>query len=165
MRLLIGDPVEAMEASKGIIGSHFGPTPDLLLEIAADDGYRVWSRVAAVYAIGLSGSKRSAPYLIKLLEARKEPPLLRSHAAEALGNLGSTRAVDALATALAVENSRSLKRSCVYALSQIRTPRSRAILEAASTSRLSGLVRKEVDTALKKGKVNPASAKSIRALE
>lgn len=146
---LTGNSLDAMEAAKTTIGNKPALDPSLLLEIAVNKKYRLWSRVAAVYSAGLLGFKSGVSDLVELLGAT-ESPTLRSHVAEALGNIGSPAAIDALGSALIRDRSNSVKRSCVYALSQFRTHQSKLILQRAKSKNQKGAIRNEIDRALKR---------------
>ena len=147
MRLLTGDPVEAMEAAKNIIGGKNGPAPVLLLEVAQDEKYKKWSRIGAVYALGFLGFKPSVPGLIRILEESREPLSLRCHAAEALGNAQDSRAVATIEQVLMRDEPASLKKWCIYALSQIGTSQARTVLTRVKEAKPRGIVAKEINLA------------------
>ncbi len=147
MRLLTGDPVESMEAAKDIVGRKGVLAPALLLEVAMNKKYRTWSRVGAVYAMGFLGFKSSVPGLIRILEESKEPLSLRCHAAEAIGNTQDSRAIEVLEQVLMREEPPSLKKWCIYALSQIGTSRAKVILTKIKEAKPKGMIAKEINLA------------------
>jgi len=150
MRLLTGDPVDAMEAAKEIISHEEAVAPVLLLEVAVNRKYKLWSRVAAVYSVGLLGFRRGGAALTELLAAHTESAVLRSHVAEALGNMGYSGAVEMLGDTLGSDRSKLVKKSCVYALSQIRSPRSKVLLERAQAENPKGEIAKDISVALER---------------
>ncbi len=127
--LVRGDPVEAMEAAKQIIGGKFAADPASLEAILLDRKSRKWARIAAIYSLGFLGERSVVPPLTTILSDRGEPVSIRAHAAEALGNIGDAAAVPALAQVLQEEVSPSLRRSSLYALEEIDHPEARAILD------------------------------------
>jgi HEAT repeat protein len=148
MLLLTGDPVEAMEAAKKIIGRSGTVAPVLLLEVVQNEKYKTWSRIGAVYALGFLGYRPSVPHLIRILEESREPFTLRCHAAEALGNTQDPRAISAIERVLMRREPPSLKKWCIYALSQIGTSRAKPILTRIKESKPKGIVAKEINLAL-----------------
>jgi len=68
----------------------------------ARESLNIETRRAAIHALGWLSDPRAVPLLVRVLENRKEPPKLRSEAAEALATCGckSKRAIAALAQAL-----------------------------------------------------------------
>jgi HEAT repeat protein len=149
MLLLTGDPIEAMEAAKKIIGRSATVAPVLLLEVAQNKKYKMWSRIGAVYALGFLGLKLSVPRLIRILEESGEPLTLRCHAAEALGNVQDPRAVATLERILMQKEPPSLKKWCIYALAQIGTSRAKMILTRIKEQKPKGLIAKEINLAFR----------------
>jgi HEAT repeat protein len=148
MRLLTGDPVEAMEAAKQIIGRKGVLAPALLLEVAENRKYRRWSRVGAVYALGFLEFKPSVPSLIRILQDSRESLSLRCHAAEALGNTQDSRAIAVIDQVMTRDEPSSLKKWCIYALSQIGTSQARKILTRVREAKPKGTIAKEIKLAL-----------------
>ena len=110
-----------MESAKKMIGMPASGLHKVLTYVILDKRYSKWSRMAAIYALGFSGKRTYTPVLARILNDATEPHQIRDHAAEALGNLRSRQAVDALEKALSDENIRpSIKRSIRYALSEIQ---------------------------------------------
>jgi hypothetical protein len=151
MRLLTGDPIEAMEAAKEIIGGKGVLSPTLILEVAKSEKYRIWSRVGAVYALGFLGFRPSVPSLMRVLQNSREPLSLRCHAAEALGNMQDAKAIAVIEEVMARGEPGSLKKWCIYALSQIGTSRARKILTRAREAKPNGTIAKEIKLALERG--------------
>ena len=144
IRMLVGDPLEAMEAAKKAILLFENSNPVLLAEIAANKKYKKWSRIGAVYALGFLASKGGSRTLLSILSDRLEPPHLRSHAAEALGNLKEQRAVRQLTKILADKEPPSLKRWCVYALSEIGGKRANLVLKQLEAAKPRGAIGREL---------------------
>jgi HEAT repeat protein len=133
--LLRGDPVEAMEIAKQIIGHKLVVDPQSLEAILLDKKSRKWTRIAAIYSLGFLGERLAIPALLSILSDRREPIGIRAHAAEALGNIGDAEAVPNLARVLKQEASPSLRQWCIYALEEIDTPEARAALRSARRPR------------------------------
>jgi HEAT repeat protein len=120
-RMLTGDPVESIESAKGMIGISASGLDEILIDVILDKRYSKWSRIAAIYVLGFSGKRTYTSALVGILNDVTEPTQIRDHAAEALGNLRSRQAVDALEKALRSKNIRPrVKKSIIYALSEIR---------------------------------------------
>jgi len=148
LRIVTGDPVDAMEAAKEIIRSRKPPSAAWLEEVAGDSSCREWSRIAAVYALGFLGNKPSASVLVRILQDEREHPKLRGHAAEALGNLRERRALSVLRKILMSDERSDLKKWCVYAASEIGGPGARTVLNQFGATRPTGILRKELKAAL-----------------
>jgi len=129
--LVRGDPVEAMETAKQIIGHKLVVDPQSLEAILSDKKSRKWARIAAIYSLGFLGERSTVPALLRILSDRRKPIGIRAHAAEALGNINDAEAVPNLATVLKQETSPSLRQWCIYALEEIDTPEARAALRSA----------------------------------
>lgn len=87
--ILIGEPVEAMEAAKRLIAQHDIRHVETLITIASNKSLRLWSRIAAIYTLGFiddDGASRSA--LGRIGRDKSEPAQVKSHALEALENVG-----------------------------------------------------------------------------
>src|SRR6266700_199726 len=133
--LLRGDPVEAMETAKQIIGHKLAVDPESLEAILLDKSSRKWVRIAAIYSLGFLGERSAVPALLSILSDRREPIGVRAHAAEALGNINDAAAVPNLARVLNEEASPSLRQWSIYALEEIDTPEARATLRSARQPR------------------------------
>ena len=144
LRMLTGDPVEAMESAKKLIGSKVPPESALLEQIASERKYKKWSRIAAVYTLGVLSSRASVETLISILRDGSDDPQVRAHAAEALGNIRDKRAFPALREALLGKERASIKRWCIYALAEIGAERARPVLEELAATRPTGAVAREL---------------------
>ena len=129
--LVRGDPVEAMETAKQIIGHKLVVDPASLETIVLDKQSRKWARIAAIYTLGFLGERSAVPALLRILSDRREPIGVRAHAAEALGNINDAEAVPNVAKVLKQETSPSLRQWCSYALEEIDGPDARAALKSA----------------------------------
>ncbi|MGH9513754.1 MAG: HEAT repeat domain-containing protein [Terriglobales bacterium] len=118
--------------------------PTLLSEIASNESYKKWARIGAIYALGFLNHKASAKVLISILRKRSESLQVRSHAAEALGNMREDRASSTLGGILMSREPASLKKWCVYALSEIGTVRARAILKKFAATNPRGVLAREL---------------------
>jgi HEAT repeat protein len=147
--LLTGQQERAMEAAKQMIGlPERDVNAEMLVAIAGDPEYKTWSRVAAVYVLGLcslaaeSGVKGC---LRGIVADQKEAVRLRSHAVEALGNLRDEGAVKLLVERLfdAAEH-KTVRRWCIYALAEVGTAEAQAGLRTFSKSRPVGVLGSEL---------------------
>jgi HEAT repeat protein len=124
-QLLSGDPYAAMEAAKKLIKIHEQVDPQSLISILENHTLHRWSRIAAAYVLGFLDYTRknaTARALLAVLRDPTEPVSLRSHAAEALSNLGATEAISVLRQVLHdPDESKSLRRWCEFALSELKS--------------------------------------------
>lgn len=142
-------PVEAIEAAKRMIRSRPDRlAADLLVDIAGNTSYRPWSRIAAVYTLGLLDHEPSVRILVRILQDAKESVKLRTHAAEALGNLGKQRALPALHKILMSDENLVLRKWCIYAVSQIGGTAAPRILTQFARTRPRGALLNELNSAL-----------------
>jgi HEAT repeat protein len=118
-QLSADDPVQCMEWAKQIVGGKAAYDEAAFVALARDSTAGDWPRIAAIYALGLVGSGEVCPVIRDLLGDPGESEAVRSHAAEALGNLGDRDAVRMLKDVLQNEPSEALRESCEYALSEI----------------------------------------------
>jgi HEAT repeat protein len=123
--LLTGDPYAAMEAAKKLIKIHEQVNPKPLIDVLEDHARHRWSRIAAAYVLGFleyGPNNAGARALLHVLKDSREPVSLRSHAAEALSNLGATEAVSVLQKVLHdPEAPKSLQKWCQFALSELKS--------------------------------------------
>jgi HEAT repeat protein len=122
VEMLTGDPERAMESAKKLIGMVSKLDPKILATIAEDKAFKKWARIGSIYVLGLSGYPVALKVLLRVLLNKKENLHIRTHAAEALGNLQDRRAVVGLARVLTMRVPLSLKRNCVFALTEIDSP-------------------------------------------
>ncbi len=122
-RLIEGDPATSMEVAKRIIGDDVRIDHNLLAQIATDKSIRKWSRIAAIYALGFVGEDKFADTIRKILADATDDVLVRSHAAEALGNLRDKASVPLLQNVLRYGPPPDLSESCSYALSELGAAR------------------------------------------
>ena len=117
-RLIQGDPATSMEVAKRIIGGDIRVDQNFLAQIATDKSIRKWPRIAAIYALGFVGEDKFADTIRRILADSTDDVLVRSHAAEALGNLRDKGAVPLLQNVLRYEPPPELSESCSYALNE-----------------------------------------------
>jgi len=124
-KLLTGDPNAAMEAAKKLIKIHEQVDPESLIRILEDHALHRWSRIAAAYVLGFldyGPHNASARALLRVLKDSTERVSLRSHAAEALSNLGATEAISVLQGVIHDrDESKSLQKWCEFALSELKS--------------------------------------------
>ncbi|HXA26897.1 MAG TPA: HEAT repeat domain-containing protein [Acetobacteraceae bacterium] len=142
--MMIGDPVEAVEAAKRII-EHDDVEPHVLIEIASNKALPKWSRISAIYALGFIDTKsKSAQALIRILANKGEDEECRSHAAEALGHMNRPMVVSALGKILMSDDTPEVKKWCVYALAELSSPRAWIILDEFAKTKPNGVVGEEL---------------------
>jgi HEAT repeat protein len=113
------DPIQCMEWAKQIVGGKAPYDEPTLLMLAQNSASGEWPRIAALYVLGLVGSRDVCPLIRNLLADPGESEAVRSHAAEALGNLGDRESVGLLHDILQAEPGLPLRESCEYALGEI----------------------------------------------
>jgi HEAT repeat protein len=119
VQLLSGDAVQCMETAKKIIAGGLAIAPAELVEIARAKAQGKWPRIAAIYALGLVGGDEVSPTIRAILADSENDEDVRSHAAEALGNLRDRGAVILLRDILAHAPEPALRDSCEYALGEL----------------------------------------------
>lgn len=146
--IVLGDPVEAMEAAKRLIVADAVEVGELG-RVAAEKSNKPGSRVAAIYALGFADDEATAGrVLADILNDPNENEECRAHAAEALGHIGGAGIVPLLENVLNRDDSLEVKRWCVYALSEIGGARARNLLKKLSTTNLTGELADELKNAL-----------------
>lgn len=152
LELLSDDPSRSMEAAKRLIG--MPPVPAIALRlafIAARPEYRDRSRIAAAYALGFYPiSARSSHQFVlrEILQNRANSVRIRTHAAEALGNLGDREAVEFLREIMMDDReSTTLRKWCIFALSEIGTPNSQRALVDFAKTKPNGVLASEIFSA------------------
>jgi HEAT repeat protein len=118
--LTSGDPVENMETAKKVIGGDADIDNVTLSKVAENKSLGKWPRIAAIYALGFAaGAAGYAGLFRRILSDEREDPEIRSHAAEALGNLRDRNAVMLLKDILGHASDPALLASCRYALGEL----------------------------------------------
>jgi HEAT repeat protein len=117
--MINGNPSQAMEIAKQIIGGKLPVEHRQLAAIAKDPQNSKWSRIAAIYALGFLADKEFVDDLRKLLADRDTDPDIRSHAAEALGNIRDRGSIILLRNVLRTRPTGPLLESCNYALNEM----------------------------------------------
>jgi len=151
MELLTGDASRSMEAAKHLLSFPLSELePSFLARVVSDSEYKVWSKVAAVYVLGfipLEGGGGHEQVLRASLADLKGSLRVRTHAAEALGNLGDVGAVTLLGERMMDygENT-SVRRWCIYALGEIGSAAALEVLERFSATDPSGVLAEELGT-------------------
>jgi hypothetical protein len=81
-----GEPVEAFEAAKRIIGYLFPHDTELLtklVEVAENKGEKLWARVASIYTLGFIDTDAVTESRLRvLLDDPDEPPEIRDYVFE-----------------------------------------------------------------------------------
>ena len=117
--MISGDPVEAMEIAKQIVGGDIPVAPRVLGPIAADGQQPKWTRIAAIYALGFLGNRNFLPELRAILSDAKIDGEIRSYAAEALGNIKDKDSINLLRDVIINHAAGELLESCNYALNEM----------------------------------------------
>lgn len=130
-------PILAWESAKSLIllGTNNNSRRQLI-EILTT-GSHSHNRSAAAYVLGLAGTKQCISSLVRVLK-ESDNPSVRSHAAEALGNLKATRAMNSLLAALK-DIAPGVRLSAIGALAELGDERAVPELErlvAANRTRL-----------------------------
>ena len=149
--LLSGEPTRSMEAAKRLISLPYGAVdPALLVKVAGDERYHTWSRIAAVYSLGLLRTSEAVEHqrvLRTILSQSSEGARLRGHAAEALGNLRDEGSTDILKGCLMDDSeSLSVRKWCLYALSEIGSSESREALLSFADTGPRGVLAEEMES-------------------
>ena len=118
-QMLSGSPADCMEVAKKIIGRQIPVNNVTLAKIAQDKSLSIWQRKAAIYSLGFLGEAKCAQILGDVVSDLTEDLSVRSHAAEALGNIGEKRMVGLLKNILALKPPEELQESCRYALDEL----------------------------------------------
>ena len=149
--LLSGDPARAMEAAKQLIALPAGEVdPGWLAKVASDERYQTWSRIAAVYSLGLlrtPGTQAHRQVLRNILSQRNAGTRLRGHAAEAIGNMADAGSVEILRKCLMdTSEPLSVRKWCLYALGEIGSSDSRVALSAFAETKPRGVLAEEMES-------------------
>jgi HEAT repeat protein len=125
--ICVGNPGETIEAAKFLISRPNFKEFWLLERVLLEKSAAPWTRISAAYALGLSKRRRSARALILVLRDRANSNRLRSHAAEALGNLNAKAALQTFAEIIPTSRG-ALRKSIIYSLNEIGGRRAHDIL-------------------------------------
>ena len=117
--LLSNDPMASIEAAKQLISGETNIDHAELIKIASDRKTGEWSRIAAIYAMGFLADRSFAPILRFILSDTVNSNAVRSHAAEALGNIRDRDAIMLLRDILGSAPEPALRESCEYALGEL----------------------------------------------
>ena len=112
------------------------------------------NRAAAAYVFGLTGNTSSIPLLVKVLEG-SDTPEVRSHVAEALGNIGDANTSGSLIPALS-DPSPQVRFSAAYALGELGNERAIAPLKRLASAKST--------PSSKSGSVKAQARRSIRRI-
>jgi len=86
--ILMGEPVEAMEAAKRLIAKNDQAHVETLIPIVKNKRAPLWSRIAAIYTLGFIDLDAVAvPTLRAIGGDYNESEMIRDHALEALEHL------------------------------------------------------------------------------
>ena len=118
-QVLTGSPADCMEVAKKIIGRQIPANLGMLAKIGQDKSLGIWQRIAAIYALGFLGEWEFTKTLGDILADPTDDLAVRSHAAEALGNLGDRHMADLLRDVLSRKPPKELRESCKYALGEL----------------------------------------------
>lgn len=153
-RIKSNDPIEAMEAAKALIAGGAKASSTRLSEVAVNERLADWSRISAIYALGLLNDLTCERLLMSILADCDEARVLREHAAEALGNLRSPRAVGLLRMIALSDQRPTIKKWCVYALGEISGSRALSALQDLAAEHPSGTLEVELNDTLKQVRMN-----------
>ena len=148
MELLTGDEVRAIDAAKQMIAQAERIDPELLVRIVRDPGYRRWSKVMAAYVLGflpLTAGANAASVLRVVLADPRASISLRTHAAEALGNLKDEGATSLLAERLLdAHEPASVRKWCLYALQELGSADALQAIHSFAETEPQGALRREL---------------------
>jgi len=149
LELLTGVPDRTMESAKLLI--QMAPSdldPRFLSRVLGDQSYKEWSRVGAAYILGfipITPSTEHQYVLRNVLAEKRFGTRLRSHAAEALGNLKDQASGSILKARLFDSGeSTSVRKWCIYALSELASAESNRALEVFARSQPKGVLASEL---------------------
>lgn len=148
MELLSGEQFRAIEAAKHLIADAVHVDPDLLAKVVLDKEYKPWSKTMSAYVLGFLPATAETHHQLVLREVLSNPALsvrLRDHAAEALGNMHDEDSVPLLAERLADKGeSKSVRKSCIYALSQLTSTAASTALQHFAATAPTGILAQEL---------------------
>jgi HEAT repeat protein len=151
MELLTGDATRSIEAAKNLIAQPSRVDPELLARVIVDPGYKPWSKVASAYVLGFIPIDEASKHQHVLRETLANAGMtvrLRTHAAEALGNLRDEGSTALLKDRLLDERESTLVRKwCIYALAEVGSSAAVAALRKFASTRPHGLLAQELESA------------------
>lgn len=115
-------------------------------------GHGAHNRAAGAYVLGLTGNRSSIPLLIEVLHG-PDAPLVRSRAAEALGNLGDVSTSEALISSLG-DASPMVRLSAAYALGEVADETAIPFLKSLASAK-----------SLRSSKTNPIKVEARRSIK
>ncbi len=151
MELLTGEEFRAIEAAKRLIADSTHVDPDLLSRVMLDAQYKPWSKIMSAYVLGFLPPSADSSHQVALRQVLANSALgtrLRDHAAEALGNLRDEEAATLLSERLEDEReATSVRKSCIFALSQLTSSVAVATLQRFAATNPRGALRRELTAA------------------
>ena len=151
MKLLTAEEFRAMEAAKRLITMHDAVDPELLTTILVDSGYKRWSKITSAYVLGFLPVTDSSRHHLALRDALVNsalPTALRTHSAEALGNLHDEGAAALLEERLLdASESLTVGKWCLYALVELGSAASRLALQNLASTHSHGTLARELRSA------------------
>jgi HEAT repeat protein len=150
MELLTGDEVRSLEAAKHLIAQPTRVDPELLAKVVADPGYKPWSKIASAYVLGfipIDATSKHQQVLRETLANARASVRLRTHAAEALGNLKDKGSTDLLKSRLLDEaESTTVRKWCIYALAEMKSSAALATLRKFALTKPQGMLAHELES-------------------
>ncbi len=150
MDLLTGDPERSIEAAKQLISMPTGDRPGVLIKVVDDPGYKLWSKVAAAYVLGFVPLAKTSEHqyvLRKKLADAKSSVRLRTHAAEALGNLRDKGSAEILGERLLdSEESTAVRKWCIFALAELGSSDALQFLSRFGRTHPQGILAQELQS-------------------
>ena len=148
MELLTGDEVRSIEAAKHLIADPAQIDPELLERIVLDPGYKPWSKVMSAYVLGFIPLTPGSKHQLVLRKALADADMsiaLRTHAAEAIGNLRDEGAASLLEERLLDDHeSTRVRKWCIYALAELRSSAATATLSRFASTHPHGILAQEL---------------------
>ncbi len=151
MEMLTGDRERAVEAAKQLIAVPSEIDPEFLTRIVRDPEYKLWSKVMALYVLGFLPPLEADGHYQVLRETLADRGMnvqLRSHAAEALGNLQDKESTAVLRERLLDEYElKSVRKWCIYALGEVGSAEAMDTLKSFAKTRPRGVLAQELASA------------------
>ena len=148
MELLTGDRERAVEAAKQLIAVPSEIDPEFLTKIVIDPEYKVWSKVMASYVLGFIPLRQTSGHQHVLRDTVADRGIdvrVRTHAAEALGNLRDPESASVLRERLLdPKESRRVRKWCIYALGEVASVEALEALKSFAETRPRGVLAQEL---------------------